>query len=85
MKVVKISRWGNSQGIRIPKGILKQIGITDVDSNVEMNVENDTIVITKKTSASKIMDRFKNYDYSAYLNDNERNANFGPAMGRELL
>ncbi len=35
---------GNSQGVIIPKPILRQIGLED---DVEMNVEDDAIVIRK--------------------------------------
>lgn len=85
MQVVKISKWGNSQGVRISKDILRQIGIDDTeDSRVSMNVEDGKLVIQKASSASKIMQRFQNYDYNQYLNDSDRVDGLGQPVGREL-
>lgn len=85
MQVVKISKWGNSQGVRISKDILRQIGIDEPDeSKVSMNVEDGKLVIQKATQTSKIMQRFQNYDYNEYLNDPDRVDNLGQPVGREL-
>ena len=42
----KIVRIGNSQGIRIPKPILEQVGLPE---EVELEVEDNTIVIRPYT------------------------------------
>lgn len=85
MQVIKISKWGNSQGIRIPKNILKQIGIENADdSTVSMNVDNGKLIIQKEEKESKLMKRFKDYDFNEYLNDKDRVANKGNSVGREL-
>lgn len=41
-----IQKWGNSQGIRIPKAFLEALGMTENDL-VELNRVDDNIVITK--------------------------------------
>jgi len=42
----KIVKWGNSQGIRIPKAFLQNINISENDI-VDVTLENEKIVITK--------------------------------------
>jgi antitoxin MazE len=41
-----IQKWGNSQGIRIPKAFLEALGMMENDT-VELNRIYDNIVITK--------------------------------------
>ena len=43
-----IQKWGNSQGIRIPKAFLEALGMTENDL-VELNRVDDNIVITIST------------------------------------
>lgn len=40
----KISNWGNSQGIRLPKGILESIHVA-IGDKVNVLVENEKIII----------------------------------------
>jgi antitoxin MazE len=58
----KIQKWGNSQGIRIPKFILEQIDL-DTNSNVSIVVKDDSIIIKKATKRHiPLAERFANYD-----------------------
>lgn len=41
----QITRWGNSLGVRIPKDLASQAGITE-GSRVEIDMEDDRIVIS---------------------------------------
>ncbi|MEE3625534.1 AbrB/MazE/SpoVT family DNA-binding domain-containing protein [Nitrospirillum sp. BR 11752] len=41
---VQISRWGNSLGLRVPKDIAKEVGLTEGD-RVEVVAEQGRIVI----------------------------------------
>jgi antitoxin MazE len=41
-----IVKWGNSQGIRLPKTFLKNINLSENDK-VDVLLENETIVIKK--------------------------------------
>lgn len=41
-----IQKWGNSQGIRIPKALLEALGMMENDV-VELSRVDDDIVITK--------------------------------------
>jgi len=40
-----ITKWGNSQGIRIPKKYLEELGLK-VGEKVDIKIENGKIVIT---------------------------------------
>ena len=59
-----IQKWGNSQGIRVPKAILDELLLQENDS-VEIVAENDSIIIKKarrKRRAKKsLTERFENY------------------------
>ena len=44
--VSKVQRWGNSQGLRLPKHILERADIS-VGDDVEIISENDSIIIRK--------------------------------------
>ena len=45
-----IRAWGNSQGLYIPKSILKEMNI-DVNDKVVMSVENGALIIRKESGA----------------------------------
>ena len=57
---VKVQKWGNSNGIRIPSSILKELGIT-VNDILSLKQEDNRIVIEKKKKKTTLKDRFKNY------------------------
>jgi antitoxin MazE len=42
-----VVKWGNSQGIRIPKAFLRKMNILENDV-VDVTLENDKIVVKKK-------------------------------------
>jgi len=46
MQKAKIAKWGNSQGIRIPKALLDTLGFTD-DETVELEVVEGKLVMSK--------------------------------------
>lgn len=59
-----IQKWGNSQGIRIPRYILEQIN-WDVDEILNIEVKDNTIVLRKKTPDYPVIDlkkMFAEYD-----------------------
>ena len=59
-----IQKWGNSQGIRLPKSILDELLLQENDQ-VEIAAENDSIIIRKaarKRRARKSLEElFANY------------------------
>jgi antitoxin MazE len=55
-----IQKWGNSQGIRIPKAFLEAVGMMENDT-VELKRVDDNIVITKieKKKYNHLSDRLE--------------------------
>ena len=62
--ITTIQKWGNSQGVRLPKAVLDVLLLQENDP-VEIVAENDTIIIkkaTRKRRAKKSLEeRFINY------------------------
>lgn len=57
----KLQKWGNSDGIRIPRDILKLLNLKTNDK-VELKYENDKLIITKqKKEKISLKERFANY------------------------
>lgn len=50
-----IQKWGNSQAIRLPKGVLETVALREND-RVEVNAENDCIIIRRATKKHKTID-----------------------------
>lgn len=76
-----IQKWGNSQGIRIPKAFLEALGMAENDI-VELNRVEDNLVITKvkKEKELTLEEIFKDYkgEYRAEEFD------WGSPAGREV-
>ena len=56
----RLQKWGNSDGIRIPKSILKSLGLK-TDDKVNIDCSDDKIIITKLTRLMSLEERFANY------------------------
>ncbi len=57
-----IHRWGNSQAIRLPKGILETASLRENDK-VHITAERDCIIIRRaKKKHLTTAERFKEYD-----------------------
>jgi len=78
-----IQKWGNSQGVRLPKTILEKLSLRENDS-VEITINNDSIVVTKtdrKRRAKKSLEeRFKNYNGKYRCTEYD----WGQPVGREV-
>ena len=62
ISIMKIQKWGNSQGIRIPKRILNDLQ-WQLDENIEIIAEDNNIIIKKAVSGKKNIDKlFANYE-----------------------
>lgn len=58
---VRIQKWGNSSGIRIPSSMLKNLNIKTNDI-LNINQEDDKIIISvPKKKKISLEDRFKEY------------------------
>ena len=66
---VKLQKWGNSNGIRIPNFILKALNLKPNDK-VEIREENDQIIISKvKKQNLSLEERIKQYKGSNLAKD----------------
>ena len=78
----RIVKWGNSQGIRLPKTLLALLRISDNDA-VEVEAEMDKIIIKKAAAAPKhktIEELFAGYN-GDYVPDE---MDWGSPVGREV-
>ncbi|MEA1651428.1 AbrB/MazE/SpoVT family DNA-binding domain-containing protein [Nitrospirillum sp. BR 11164] len=77
---VQISRWGNSLGLRVPKDIASEVGLTEGD-RVEMVAEHGRIVI------SPTRPRYQLADLLAGMTPDAMGAAFewGDDVGREVV
>ena len=81
-EALKLRKWGNSNAIRLPKEMLKQVGFTPNDDEVSVNVTNDSIIIKPKKE-EKLLDKlFKDYDSDQPYPFEV--VNKGGAIGKEL-
>jgi len=81
MYTAKIQKWGNSQGLRLPKYILDKVNISEGDT-VEVTLEDNKIIIFQPKMVLKkytINNLFKNYkgDFKPEEHD------WGESVGKE--
>ena len=58
---IKLQKWGNSVGIRIPSSVLKSFNLKENDI-IDLKEEDDRIVITKSLNMNiSLLERFNNY------------------------
>lgn len=79
--IAKISQWGNSIGVRIPRDLAKKAGIA-VDSTVEISKADDGIIIKPVGK--------KEYTLRALVKgitsqNRHHEVDFGRPVGKELL
>lgn len=76
-----IQKWGNSQGIRIPKVFLEALGMMENDI-VELSRVDDNIVISKVKEKKELTleDIFKDYDGKSAAEEFD----WGSPVGREV-
>ncbi|WP_289761621.1 AbrB/MazE/SpoVT family DNA-binding domain-containing protein [Lactobacillus intestinalis] len=85
-----LKKWGNSQGIRLPKSILDKLGISH--NNVKFNVTvKDNSIILKPKKESKLAQRFEGFNYKKYWADWEKEnpgkskeMDWGESVGKEM-
>ncbi len=75
---VKIQKWGNSLGVRIPKSIIEKVNLG----------ENSEVEIESKNGAIIIMPAKKKYDLDSLLNqitkDNTHKEEYFKVEGNEV-
>lgn len=59
---LKITKWGNSQGIRLPMAVMELLSLKTGDE-LQMKVESNSITLTpNKKRRMSIAERFANYE-----------------------
>lgn len=77
---IKLQKWGNSLGIRIPSNILKSLNLKTNDI-VDIKEEDDKIIITKLEKKSfSLKQRIKEYEGKNLSKDFE----WDNPQGREI-
>ena len=82
-----IVKWGNSQGIRIPKAFLQSIQIAEND-HVDVTLENEKIIIKKskekkhKTTRERLIE-FYGEDFEQFK-DRQEEIDWGGPVGKEI-
>ena len=74
----QVKKWGNSQGLRLPQELLRQVNLA-VGDEVDISVEDQKLVITRsrrRRSLDELLVLMPD-DYQATEED------FGPPVGRE--
>ena len=78
----KVQKWGNSQGIRIPKNLLENSHI-NVGEEVDITVQEGKIIVE---STNKIRGRYDIRDLVSQMPKDykPKEGNWGAPMGREI-
>ena len=80
MTQVAVKQWGNSQGIRIPKSILDELGV-GVSDMLQMCVEDGAIVLRKSYKHKTFEERLAEYDNKISACEYD----WGEPQGKEIL
>lgn len=80
MQRVVITKWGNSQGIRIPVDILRKANLK-VSDPMTIEAEGDTIILRKEFRHKSFSERLAEYDGKIETCDFD----WGEPMGGEGL
>lgn len=77
-KMSSVAKWGNSQGVRIPKEYLASVNISENDT-IEIIVTDSAIVIKKAPRPKTFADLFKGFEGSYDMGE----ADWGSPRGNE--
>ncbi len=81
-----LQSWGNSQGIRLPKALLKALEL-DTGSSLELALtpKKDAIVVRPVKKRAQVRGRHRIEDLAAAMPKSYKTAEFGwDAVGREV-
>jgi antitoxin MazE len=77
--ITSVTKWGNSQGVRIPRDILEVADIAGGDQ-VEITAEKGSIVIRKHHKRETIHELFEGFDGEYMLGE----VDWGRPVGDEI-
>ena len=59
-RTLKITKWGNSQGVRLPKGALDLLSL-NIGDELSISIMNDKIILSPVKNEFRFSDLFSNY------------------------
>jgi antitoxin MazE len=59
---IRLQKWGNSDGIRIPSSILKSLGLKTNDIVLLKQVDDKIIITKSEKNKISLKERFENYN-----------------------
>lgn len=70
---IKLKKWGNSQGIILPKKVLREAGLNSgLPQKFEVQVEDDQLILTPVKPDQTLKDLFKGFDYKKYWQEYDK-------------
>jgi antitoxin MazE len=77
---IKLQKWGNSMGIRIPSNVIKSLGIKEGD-NLKLEQQNNHLLLSKiERKHLTLKERFANYSGP----NRSKDFTWDEAKGREV-
>lgn len=89
---VTLKKWGNSQAVILPKYVLKEVGITDTNTDLILRINKNKEIVLKKAKEPVTIDKlFEGFDYEKYWADwdkehpnQSKEVDFGKSIGKEV-
>lgn len=89
--VLMLKKWGNSQGLIIPKEVLKQANINSQNPKFDVRVTHNNEIVLKENKTD-LKSLFKDFDYKKYWSEYEdqhktqsKELDWGKPIGREVF
>lgn len=76
---LEIQKWGNSQGIRIPKSVLQSLGWNEKEE-IQLETKDGKIVLSRPHRAPTIEELFEGWDGTYEKQD----IDWGKPVGKEV-
>lgn len=80
-----VKKWGNSQGIRLPKSLLSEAGF-QIDDEIEVSFQKDAIILKKKNPTAEQPKETHLETLFAHWDGDYKpeEVDFGESAGREI-
>jgi antitoxin MazE len=78
--ITTLKKWGNSQGLRVSKELMKILGLDNLEQEIQIEVENHKITIEKVDKEVTLDSLFANYDGDYKPSEYD----WGKPKGREI-
>lgn len=77
--VIKVLKWGNSLGLRLPKALARDAGV-EAGTEVDLTLEGDRLIIRRARSTASLADLLAGVNEANLHSETET----GPPRGREI-